>query len=220
MNVFASLTAAEQARQLANPEGQIGIDVARWLNANNRDGNAQCIAMLGLEPGNRVLEIGFGNGRAAADIVGCAADVHYVGIDVSPTMVSEARRFNAALVAAGRASFQLASADSMPFPDCTFDRVFALGVIHFWQDARAPLEEVCRVLRPGAFAVMGTLAPDCPPPFARPEHGFWLRSAGEWADLCAQAGFAAVRTQTVESEQRTPDGAPTRRHSIRLTVRR
>jgi ubiquinone/menaquinone biosynthesis C-methylase UbiE len=219
MSVFASLTPAEQARQLANPEGRVGIEVAHWLNGNNRDGNAQCIALLELQPGARVLEIGFGNGHAAADIVGCAADIHYEGIDISPTMVDEARQFNAALVAAGRAGFHLGSADRMPFPDSAFDRVFSLGVIHFWQDALAPLEEVCRVLRPDGFAVMGTLAPNCPPAFARPELGFWLRSADEWAELCTQAGFAAVRAQTVESEQLTADGAPTRRYSIRLTAR-
>ena len=98
MTVFASLPAAEQARQLANPEGQVGIEVAQWLHGNNRDGNAKCIALLALRPGNRVLEIGFGNGRAAADIVSCAENVQYDGIDISPTMVDEARRFNAALL--------------------------------------------------------------------------------------------------------------------------
>jgi ubiquinone/menaquinone biosynthesis C-methylase UbiE len=220
MTVFASLPAAEQARQLANPEGQVGIEVAQWLNGNNRDGNAKGTALLELQPGNRVLEIGFGNGRAAADIVSGAENVQYEGIDISPTMVDEARRFNAALVAAGCARFQLACADRMPFPEAAFDRVFSLGVIHFWQDALAPLREVCRVLRPGAFAVLGALAPNCPPAFARPELGFWLRSADEWAELCTQAGFAAVSTRTVESEQLTADGAPIRRHSIRLTARR
>ncbi len=62
--------------------------------------------MLGVQAGHRVLEIGFGNGRAAPAIIGRAADVHYAGIDISPTMVNEANRINAALVAAGQASFR------------------------------------------------------------------------------------------------------------------
>jgi len=220
MNVFGSLTPAEQARQLAHPEGQVGVEVAQWLNGNNREGNAQCIALLELQPGDRVVEIGFGNGRAAAEILHRAADVHYDGIDISPTMVDEARRFNASLVAAKRARFHLGSAARMPFPDCVFDRAFSLGVIHFWRDALAPLQELHRVLRPGAFAVFGALASRCPPPFARPEFGVWLRSAEEWVALCTQAGFAAARARTVESEQVTADGAPIRRYSIRLTARR
>ena len=220
MVVFGSLPPAEQARQLANPEGQVSIEVAEWLNGNNRAGNARVLDMLDVQAGHRVLEIGFGNGRAAPEVVGQAADVHYAGIDISPTMVDEANRFNAALVAAGRASFRLASAECMPCEDASFDRVFAIGVMHFWQDPRVPLREIHRVMRPGGFAVMGALDSQSPPPFARPEFGFYLRSAAEWIELWRQAGFGAVAAQRTESEQLAADGTPTNRYIIRLTARR
>ena len=131
MTIFDSLTLAEQARQLRNPEGDIGLAVAEWLNETNRQGNGRAVELLDLQPGNHVLEIGFGIGRTVADVVAQAAEVRYAGIDISPTMVAEAARFNAALVAAGRASFHLGSADSMPFADASFDRVFSTGVTHF-----------------------------------------------------------------------------------------
>jgi ubiquinone/menaquinone biosynthesis C-methylase UbiE len=220
MAAFGSLPPIEQARQLANPEGQVGIEVAEWLNENNRAGNAQVLAMLDVLAGHRVLEIGFGNGRVAPVVVGQAAEVHYAGIDISATMVNEANRFNAALVATGRASFRLASADCMPFEDASFDRVFAIGVMHFWQDPRMPLREIRRVMRPDGLAVIGALDSRSPPPFARPEFGFHLRSAAEWVELWRQAGFRAVDAQRSESEQITLDGAATRRSVIRLTARR
>lgn len=217
---FGSLPPVEQARQLANPEGQVGIEVAEWLNGNNRSGNARVLAMLDVQAGHRVFEIGFGNGRAAPAIIGQAADVHDTGIDISPTMVNEASRFNAALVAAGQASFHLASADCMPFEDTSFDRVFAIGVMHFWKDPRLPLREIHRVMRSDGFAVMGALDSQSPPPFARPEFGFYLRSAAEWIELWRQAGFGAVAAQRTESEQLAADGTPTNRYIIRLTARR
>jgi len=99
MAVFESLTLAERARQLRNPEGAAGLAVADWLNENNKQGNAKAVALLNVKPGNRVLEIGFGNGRAAPHVIAQAADVYYSGIDISPTMVAEASTFNAALVA-------------------------------------------------------------------------------------------------------------------------
>ncbi|MCL4799843.1 MAG: methyltransferase domain-containing protein [Burkholderiales bacterium] len=220
MTVFGSLPPAEQARQLANPEGRVGLEVAEWLNGNNRDGNARTLAMLGVQAGDRVLEIGFGNGRAAPDIVAQAEDVRYAGIDISPTMVAEAARFNAALLAAGRASFHLAAAERMPFEDAAFDRVFSTGVIHFWREALVPLGEIRRVLRPGGLAVLGALDARCPPPFARPELGFFLRSADEWAELCREAGFGTVHARTIESEQLTPDGTPAKRYAVRVTAQR
>jgi ubiquinone/menaquinone biosynthesis C-methylase UbiE len=220
MAIFSSLQPAEQARQLANPEGEVGLEVAEWLNGNNRAGNARTLAMLDVRAGDRVLEIGFGNGRTAPDVVGQAAGVRYVGIDISPTMVAEAVRFNAALVAAGRASFHLVSADRMPFDDASFDRIYSTGVIHFWKDALAPLREARRVMRPGGLAVLGALDSRCPPPFARPEFGFFLRRADEWVECCREAGFSDVAVQTAESEQLQPDGTPTKRYTIRLTARR
>lgn len=220
MALFSSLSPSEQARQLANPEGRVGVEVAEWLNGNNREGNARVLDLLGVQAGHRALEIGFGNGRAAAEVVGRAADVRYAGVDISPTMVDEANRFNAALVAAGRASFHLASADRMPFEDASFHRVFAIGVMHFWKDAITPLREIRRVMRPGGLAVMGALDAQSPPPFARPEFGFHLRSAAEWIELWRRAGFGDVDGRSAESAQLTEGGQPTKRYAIRLMARR
>ena len=92
MAIFETLTPAEQARHLANPMGTIGIAVADWLYENNKQGNARIVASLGVEAGCRVLEIGFGNGRAVPQVIAQAADVQYSGIDISPTMVAESFR--------------------------------------------------------------------------------------------------------------------------------
>jgi ubiquinone/menaquinone biosynthesis C-methylase UbiE len=218
MAIFQTLTPAERARQLANPEGDVGRAVADWLNETNKAGNTKIVALLGLAAGHHVLEIGFGNGRTAPDVVGQAADIRYVGIDISPTMVAEASRFNAALVAAGRASFHLGSAEHMPFDNRAFDRVFSTGVIHFWAEPGASLAEVQRVMRPGGLMVMGCMAPKDPPDFARLEYGFYLRDAAEWDALCRGAGFVAVNIETLQFELITPNG-PTILHTVRVTAR-
>jgi SAM-dependent methyltransferase len=220
MTVFGTLDPAEQARQLANPEGTVGLAVAEWLNSNNREGNAQILAMLDIQPGCRVLEIGFGNGRAAADVIGQADEVRYDGIDLSPTMVDEARRHNAALDSTGRAAFHLACAEHMPFDDCEFDRAFSIGVAHFWKNPVEPLRELLRVMRPGGLVVMGALDSRAPPPFARPEYGFHLRSATAWEALFRAAGFGSVAATSVESVQTTADGVLVKRHAVRVMARR
>jgi len=219
MSVFSSLPPAEQARQLSNPEGAVGLEVAEWLNGNNRQSNAAVIALLDIQSGCHVLEIGCGNGRAASNVIDQSTDVRYTGIDISPTMFDEAKRVNASLIAAGRASFHLVSAEHMPFADASFDRAFAIGVIHFWRDPIVPLTEIRRVMRPGGIAVMGTLDSRSPLGFARPEFGFHLHSADEWHTLFHQAGFRTVHAQIIETEGITPDGSPTKRYTIRITAR-
>jgi ubiquinone/menaquinone biosynthesis C-methylase UbiE len=159
------------------------------------------------------------NGTVASAMAREEPLVRYVGIDISPTMFDEARRFNAALVAAGRASFHLASAEHMLFPDASFDRVFAIGVIHFWRDPVVFLVETRRVMRPGALAIMGTVDPRSRQDFARSEFGFHLRGADEWRALLHQTGFGTINVETIETDGITPDGKPNKRYTIRITSR-
>jgi ubiquinone/menaquinone biosynthesis C-methylase UbiE len=219
MAVFDALTPAERARQLANPDGEVGLAVAEWLDENNRQANAGIVALLAVGAGHHVLEIGFGSGRTAPLVSTQAPDVRYAGIDISPTMVAEASSFNAALVEAGTASFHLASAHEMPFDDDCFDRVFSTGVVHFWAEPLAALVEVRRVLRPAGKMLMACLSPQGAPGFAQAEYGFHLREAPEWDALCREAGFADIKSETVESQQISPDGLPTKRLSIRIGAR-
>ena len=219
MPLFETLTPAEQARQLANPEGAVGLAVADWLNENNKQANAKIVALLNVRPGARVLEIGFGNGRMAAEVMAQAADVFYAGVDISPTMLAEAASFNTALVAAGKAAFHLGSAERMPFSGGAFDLAFSIGVIHFWADPAGSLSEVRRVLRPGGSMLMACLAPREAPDFARAEYGFHLRDAAALHALCRTAGFTDVHVETVEAEQITPGGAPVRRFGIIVSGR-
>lgn len=219
MNLFSSLPPAEQARQLANPDGPVGIQVAEWLNGNNAQANAKALEALQLSRGCRVLEIGFGNGSAAACISVHDDSVIYAGIDISPTMLEEAERLNATLIASGRGSFHLASADCMPFPSESFDRVFSIGVIHFWADPVPSLVEVRRVSRPDCLAIMGCLNPRSVLPFAREEYGFYLRTPDEWVTHFHKAGFRTVDAQCVEVEGIGPDGKPNKRYTTRVTAR-
>ena len=216
MAVFETLTLAERAKQLRDPEGAVGLAVADWLSENNKQANAKIVALLNVKPGNHVLEIGFGNGHTVADVIAQATDVRYAGIDTSPTMVAEASGFNAALVAAGRVTFQLGSAERIPFADDTFDRAFSIGVVHFWTSPAGPLAEVRPVLRPGGSMFMGCLAPREAPDFAQPEYGFHLRDAATWDAFCRAAGFANVNVEAIQSEQITPGGAPIRRFGISI----
>ena len=219
MSVFDSLSLSEQARQLANPEGSVGIAVAEWLNQNNRAGMARTIAQLGLRPGHHVLEIGFGNGRLAAEVMAQCDSVHYAGIEISPTMVEEALRYNADYVAQGRVAFHLGSANEMPFADAAFDATFSIGVIHFLDNPLPSLRELRRVMRPGGIASHGCLDKRTAPPFAVPEHGFFIRDAMEWEALFRSAGFAEIEARVVESEQIKPDGSPTKRYAIHVVAR-
>ena len=100
--------------------------------------------------GDRVLDVGCGTGTlavAAKKRVGANGSVH--GVDASPEMIARARK--KAESHGAQVSFELAAAQSLPFPDGSFDVVLcSLALHHLPADGYAiALAEMRRVLGPG-----------------------------------------------------------------------
>jgi arsenite methyltransferase len=102
-----------------------------------------------LQPGERVLDLGFGAGTdslVAAQMV--APEGHVVGIDMTPEMLTKARAA-AAKLGAENVEFIEAEAEALPFSDESFDVVISNGVIDLIPDKDAVFGEIYRVLIPG-----------------------------------------------------------------------
>ncbi len=205
---LATLSPSERARQLGNPEGEVGVELGLRLNKVNNKITDHVYARLGLDAGMNVLEIGFGNGHLLPDLL--RQSVEYMGIDISQTMVDEARQFNAAQVASGHAAFHLASAEDIPSDAARFDRVFAVNVIYFWADPLRPLQEIRRVLRPEGVSVIAATTPatSAATDFQRPEFGFHPRDDAALVALHKQAGFTRVSVENYDEVVSRPDGSP------------
>jgi len=204
---LTTLTPAEQARQLGKPEGGLGIEIGLRMNKINFKITEAAYSKLDLATGMDVLEIGFGNGRLLPGLMQRAERLTYVGVDISQTMLDEARQFNAPLIAAGRADFYLADAEALPAPAASFDRAFAINVIYFWPDPRRQLAEIRRVLKPGGLSVIAATSPDTAAqlPFMRLEYGFHIRDGQTLAALHRAAGFKHVEVAVFEDVVPRPD---------------
>lgn len=112
------------------------------MDLANRRAVAASIAALAPQPGEHVLDLGCGTGRAAELIARRGARV--TGIDHSPLMVETARRR-----CGDRATIVAAEFDRLPLNDAGVDAVFACNTLYFWHDEAAILGELRRVLRPG-----------------------------------------------------------------------
>ena len=84
---------------------------------------ASLIDMLGLEPGQRLLDVGCGPGRHALGLA--AAGLEVVGVDISRAFIDEARARAEADGAGDRVRFEVADARQLTF-DAEFDAVISL----------------------------------------------------------------------------------------------
>jgi SAM-dependent methyltransferase len=99
--------------------------------------------------GRRVVEVGCGAGVDLARFAKGGADV--TGVDLAPSAIALTRANFEQQGLHGR--FEVADGERLPFPDNSFDMVFAHGVVQYTANPRQLVEECRRVLKPGGEAV-------------------------------------------------------------------
>jgi SAM-dependent methyltransferase len=117
--------------------------------ADSFAGVANPFSLGRLEQGERVLDLGAGAGTdslVAARMVGPEGSV--TGVDMTPEMLARAR-LAADELGVTNVQFVEAEAESLPFPDASFDVVISNGVIDLIPDKDAVFAELGRVLEPG-----------------------------------------------------------------------
>jgi ubiquinone/menaquinone biosynthesis C-methylase UbiE len=113
----------------------------------------RAIALLGLQEGDRVLDVGCGAGddvSLLAQVVGAGGSA--VGVDASAAMIAEARARHA--VSLPPNAFVVGNAERLPFADGSFDGCLAIRTFQHLADLRLALAEMCRVAKSGGRLVV------------------------------------------------------------------
>jgi SAM-dependent methyltransferase len=111
---------------------------------------AEVVGRAAIGPGERVLDVGCGNGNAALKAARAGGIV--TGLDPAARLVQSARERAADEGVA--ATFVVGDAQELPFEDASFDVVLSVFGVIFAPDAERAAGELVRVLRPGGRALL------------------------------------------------------------------
>ncbi len=112
------------------------------------------VKLCRLEPGHRVLDVGTGTGIAARyAALAVAPTGQAFGIDLSAGMISVAR-VTALNEGAGNVAFDVMDAESLLFPDHSFDCVLSLCAVAHFPQLGQTLAEMRRVMKPAGRLVV------------------------------------------------------------------
>jgi SAM-dependent methyltransferase len=156
-------------------------------------------ALLELEPGQTVLDLGSGGGidvLLSAKRVGPAGKAY--GVDMTDEMLALARE-NQRKAGATNVEFLKGTIEALPLPDNTVDVVISNCVINLSSDKDQVLREAFRVLKPGGrFAVSDVVVRGAVPADVRRSMELWVGciagalEESEFASKLQAAGFADV----------------------------
>ncbi len=168
------------------------------LEEEHGDVVRQVIEQMSIDPGEKILDLGCGNGWATRQLAQTNAGVQAIGLDVSPGMIARADELTSYTI---RARFDLGRFEELDFEDGEFSRIFSMEALYYAVDLDAAVREIHRVLKAGGCA-------DVIVDFYRehPLSALWnekleiekhLLGEGEWKALFEREGFTNVGTSRV-----------------------
>ena len=178
------------------------------LEKNHGDVVKQVIDKMQLAPGEKVLDLGCGNGWATRLIAQANAGVQAIGVDSSPKMIARADELHSFTI---RSRYDYGSIEALEFKDGEFDRIFSMEAVYYVDDLEKTLSEAFRVLKPGGKAeLLVDYYVESPASAGWGETmGLELHHLGEpaWTAALEQAGFTAVTTSRVVDSRGPGDEA-------------
>ena len=142
-------------KQLQHPRGLLGKVLFRGM-ASMTIAHARWTAdLMEVNPGDEVLEVGFGNGANIALLAERASTGNVTGIEVSETAIEMASKRNAAAISEGRVRLHLVSPGAaLPVDEGTVDKACTVATMYVIEDPAAVFAEMHRVLKPGGLAAV------------------------------------------------------------------
>jgi len=189
------------AGQLRQPSGDYAIEVGKKMNEGNHAINLYTIEVLNLKPGDNILEIGMGNGLFVKDIVQGDSTITYTGLDFSGTMINEANKYNDGFINSGQVKFILCNAETLPFGNELFDKVFSVNTIYFWDHPNLVLSEIYRVLKPNGQIIISIRPKSVMQHYPFVKYGFSLFTKDDLENLLTNNNFRVATTLEKEEPE-------------------
>jgi len=114
------------------------------MEDHHSDITDQTLALMDLQPADRVLDLGCGTGWASRRLARAVAEV--VGLDVADEMLRRAEQASSGFA---NIRYVWGSAEKIPAPDGHFTKILSVESFYYYADQDTALRELLRVLAPG-----------------------------------------------------------------------
>src|SRR5580765_7492944 len=176
------------------------------MEDHHSDITEQTLALMELQPDDRILDLGCGTGWASRRMARVAAAGEVIGLDVADEMLRRAQQASSGF---NNVRYIWGSAEKIPATGSSFSKVLSVESFYYYADQGKALDELRRVMAPGAklFILINLY---------RDNH-YSLRwadelkvpvqalSEAEYTALLVKHGFSNVQARRIPDRSPTPE---------------
>ena len=176
------------------------------MEGHHSDITDQTLALMNIQPADRILDLGCGTGWASRRMARIAAHGEVVGLDVADEMLRRAERASSAFK---NVRYVWGSAERIAEADNAFSKVLSVESFYYYADQGKALDELHRVMAPGAkLFILINLYKDNPYSLR------WVNelkvpvqalSEAEYKTLLGKHGFINVEARRIPDRSPTPE---------------
>ena len=134
-------------RNFGNPKGIGGKISTKIMNIINQKQYNAILKHMKLEPNDTVLDIGFGNGYLLNKLFKQNNNITIYGIEISNDMLNRVRNRNMEKINNGTLKLFLENISKTAFMENTFDKIYTVNTIYFWNELDKCFSEIKRILK-------------------------------------------------------------------------
>ena len=135
--------------QTRKPEGVLGKLMLGTMNSGHAQLADWGFTHLPEMTPERAMDLGYGGGRNAGELMKKYLKAHVTAIDYSELSVDKAKEYNKAMIASGRCEVLQGDVSDLRLPAESFDLATAFETIYFWPGLEKCFAQVAKVLKPG-----------------------------------------------------------------------
>lgn len=192
------------AKHLRKPEGEVGKAVGLIMNSINKAMNLLTYDKMDISQGDRVLEIGFGNGAFIPYLFEINNDISYTGVEISEVMIDEARINNKDRIK-DKVTLIRAGSDSLSLSGSVFNKVCVINTFYFWKNPMDNLKEIYRVLEDGGKLFISIRSKETMQKNNFSQYYFRLYTFDEISNLLQNAGYDNITVTSCEEPEKVLD---------------
>ncbi|HEX2328055.1 MAG TPA: class I SAM-dependent methyltransferase [Candidatus Angelobacter sp.] len=176
------------------------------MEDHHSDITEQTLALMDLQPNDRVLDLGCGTGWASRRMAKVVTGGEVVGIDVADEML---RRAENASQGSNNVKYVWGSAEKIPADDNHFSKVLSVESFYYYADQGKALDELRRVMAPNArLFILINLYKDNHYSLrwvSELKVAVQAKSEAEYIELLKQHGFKNVEARRIPDRSPSPD---------------